>query len=111
VGPLTSTPGALVVRRSPIHGRGLFAARLIPRGTYLGEYVGRRSEWSEGTFVGNWTMRAGTELRNARLGGNLLRFVNHAKPPNVTTVGFDFYAARDIAAGDEITMDYGHGWE
>jgi SET domain-containing protein len=111
VDPLIDTPGALVVGRSPIHGRGLFARVSIPAGTLLGEYAGRRGEWSPQAFVGNWTMRVGDQLRNARLGGNLLRFVNHAKPPNVETIGFNFYAARDVGPGEEITMDYGHGWE
>ena len=108
---MIDTPGALVVRRSAIHRHGLFALVLIPAGTFLGEYAGRRGRWDPQAFIGNWTMRVGGELRNARLGGNLLRFVNHAKPPNVQTIGFNFYAARDIEVDEEITMDYGHGWE
>lgn len=108
--PLTDVPGALVVRRSPVHGRGLFAAVVIPAGTLLGEYEGRQRTWHPGTFVGNWTMRAGDELRDARLSRCVLRFVNHGTPPNVRTEGFRFYAARRVESGEEITMDYGHGW-
>jgi SET domain-containing protein len=111
VTPLVEVPGALVVRHSQIHKRGLFAGVVIPAGTLLGEYQGRRSTWSDGCFIGDWTMRVEDELRNARLGGNALRFVNHHKPPNVRTEKFLFYAARDIEEGEEILMDYGHGWE
>lgn len=108
--PLTQIPGALVVRRSRIHGRGLFAGTVIPEGSLLGEYEGRARKWHPGTFVGNWTMRAGDELRDARLSRCVLRFVNHGTAPNVRTERFRFYAARTIQAGEEITMDYGHGW-
>lgn len=109
--PLLEDPTALGVDRSPIHGRGLFARRVIPAGTFLGEYGGRRGTWRPGTFVGRWTFRVGNATRDGRRGGNLLRFANHcAEDPNVRLDGFAFYAAREIAAGEEITFDYGPEW-
>lgn len=108
--PLLDVPGALIVRKSPIHGKGLFAGVVIPVGTFLGEYEGKRWSWHPGSFVGNWTMRVDDELRDARLGGNDLRFINHGKPSNLRTDRFLFYAGRQIEIGEELLMDYGYGW-
>ena len=44
-----------------------------------------------------------------RSGRNLLRYLNHAVPPNTWFDGFDLYAARDIRPGEELTIDY--GWD
>lgn len=108
--PLLDVPGALLVRSSQIHGKGLFAGVVIPAGALLGEYEGKRWTWHPRAFVGNWTMRVEDEMRDARCGGNYLRFINHGKPPNLRTDRFLFYAARLIEAGEELLMDYGHGW-
>ncbi len=35
------------VRNSPIHGRGVFAAHAIPKGTRIIEYRGMRTDWDE----------------------------------------------------------------
>jgi hypothetical protein len=42
-----------------------------------------------------------------RIGRNRLRFLNHAKDPNAEFDGFDLYALRAIAVGEELTIDYG----
>jgi SET domain-containing protein len=49
-------------------------------------------------------------VRDAAVGGNLARFINHACRPNCyTQVIVDtiwIRAARNISAGDELTYDY-----
>ena len=104
------------VRRSTIHGRGLFAKRPIPADTLLGEYLGEPIYHHRGVFIGDWTMQVDhpdgrIELRNAKHGGNALRFINYAKDPNTRVHGFLFYAKRDIGVGEEITWDYGGAWD
>lgn len=100
----------LVVKRSSIHGRGLFAEEAIPEGAVLGEYQGRETTWRPRMYVGNYCFRVGDIMRDSRYGGNDLRFVNHSKQHNVRADGFTFVALRDIEIGEEILLDYGHGW-
>jgi len=111
------------VQSSPIHGLGLFATEPIAKGTVLGEYTGRREHYTPRAYIGHYTLRFehpdGTvELRNGRYGGNDLRYVNHSPDPNLRCVtcvnDVDvwpvFVVARDIAEGEELTLDYGCGW-
>ncbi len=93
------------VADSPIHGRGLFARAPIAKGTYIGCYEGTRTTdngmhvlWVEGDEEDEWIGFDGT---------NTLRFLNHCAEPNGEMDGQDLYAARDIAQGEEITIDYG----
>lgn len=95
------------VRKSPVHGKGLFANQVIPKNTFIGEYQGQRSQWFSGVFMGDWTMRVGDELRNGYHRGSALRFINHSDDPNLRTEGFLFFALRDIERDEELTWDYG----
>lgn len=99
----------VVVGDSPIHGRGLFAETAIPKGCYIGCYEGAQTTengmhvlWVEGDEEGQWVGYDGT---------NALRFLNHSAQPNAELDGQELYAACDIAAGDEITIDYGEWFE
>ncbi len=92
------------VDESPIHGRGLYAAVNISAGEYIGTFKGPDTR-RDGTHVlwlldeaGNWFGRRGT---------NALRYLNHGSDANAEFYDFDLYAIRDIAAGEEITIDYG----
>lgn len=92
------------VDRSPIHGKGLYAAVNIGAGDYIGTLKGPAAR-RDGTHVlwlvdeeGNWFGRRGT---------NSLRYVNHGDNANAEFWEFDLYAIRDIVAGEEITIDYG----
>ncbi len=95
------------VADSPIHGRGLFAAGDLARGTLIGRYEGREVS-DDGTYVlwiendeGNgWT---GIE------GDNVMRFMNHSSEPNAEMDGRSCYAINDISHHSEINIDY--GWE
>jgi SET domain-containing protein len=97
------------VAASPIHGRGLFAARDLRAGEWIGRYEGVRTDedgtyvlWVEDDVPGGWT---GWDGRNA------LRFLNHARPANAEMDGRDCYAAADIPRDAEITIDYGEWFE
>jgi SET domain-containing protein len=100
------------VAESTIHGLGLFARQDIARNTWIGHYDGVETlendtyvlwvEADEGEGVDGWIGHDGR---------NELRFMNHASEPNGVMDGLDLYAARDIRAGEEITINYGEAFE
>ncbi|MCB1787963.1 MAG: SET domain-containing protein [Gammaproteobacteria bacterium] len=94
------------VAESGIHGRGVFAARDIPRGTYIGTFHGPAAQ-RDGTHV-LWVYGSSDGAPPVgRRGRNLLRFLNHGVRCNAEFDGFDLYACRRIACDEEITIDYG----
>jgi SET domain-containing protein len=95
------------VRKSAIHGRGLFAAEDIARGTRIGRYEGPRTR-RNGAYV-LW-VEDGDELYGVN-GKNHLRFVNHSSKPNAFFDGEELYARKRIRAGEEITFHYGEDWD
>lgn len=92
------------VDESPIHGRGLYAAEVIPAGAYIGTFKGPAAK-RNGTHV-LWLMDADGNWYGRR-GMNALRYLNHEPEPNAEFYHFDLYALRDIERGEEITIDYG----
>ena len=93
------------VTRSPIHGRGLFAAVLVPTGELIGVYEGPEVSkdgthvlWIEDDTANSWT---------GYNGKNEMRFLNHSDTPNAEMDGLNCYALCDIEPGEEITIDYG----
>ena len=109
------------VRNSPIHGRGVFAARVIRKGEDIIEYRGRRISTEEAdelpdsdpdnpfhTFL--FELNDGRVIDAAR-GGNASRWINHSCAPNCEPYEDDdcrvFIAAkRTIRAGEELGYDY-----
>ena len=109
------------VRRSSIHGRGVFADAEIPKGAQIVEYKGKRASWDEAlarpdsdpddpahTFL--FELEDGRVI-DARVRGNAARWINHSCAPNCVTheddAGRVFVAAkRRIALGEELTYDY-----
>ncbi len=106
------------VQASVIHGTGVFAKRLIPKGTRVIEYGGRRFAKAElleqvergerkTTYVLN--LDADTAIDGAEQ-GNDARFINHSCEPNCELYIFDatpyIYAMEDIPAEAELTFDY-----
>jgi SET domain-containing protein len=109
------------VDRSPIHGLGLFAAEPISRGTEVWRFTPGFDLDLDPSVVEAQPAIARERLLHygyvdSRLGRYILccddaRFINHSDTPNV---GPDFtrdrygvdVALRDIAAGEELTVDY-----
>ncbi|WP_429344104.1 SET domain-containing protein [Paraburkholderia sp. GAS42] len=122
---MSETPRAgrprFVVRRSPVHGRGLFANRIIAAAEFLCEYKGARVNWTEvldqlpnnhsqpgHTFF--FDVEAGVVIDGSK-GGNSARWLNHACSPNceaeLSNGRIFIYALCDISPGEELTLDYG----
>jgi SET domain-containing protein len=105
------------VRDSPIHGRGVFAARDIPKGTRIIEYTGERisesaafkryGEAIDHTFL--FTVAENKVIDPSRK-GNEARFINHSCAPNCASYqdGTRIFieAIKNIPAGAELGYDY-----
>jgi hypothetical protein len=91
---------------SGIHGVGCFARIPFSAGDWIGTYEGPQAS-RDGTYV-LWVCAEG-EPPVGRSGRNLLRYLNHGEECNAEFDGFDLYACRDIAPGEEITFDYSAG--
>jgi hypothetical protein len=108
------------VRRSPIHGTGVFATKRIPKGARVVEYVGERVSHAEAdrryedkAVDDNHTFLFTVDDRiviDAGVGGNDARWINHSCDPNCETVIENkrvfIEAARDIEPGEELAYDY-----
>lgn len=87
------------VEKSPIHGRGLFAARDLPKGKVLGRIKGSPTR-EDGTYVLWLTNKWGIEITNR------FRFINHSDKPNVVLTGEDVVTLRKIRKDEELTHNY-----
>jgi SET domain-containing protein len=109
----------IVRRRSRVHGYGVFAAEPIAKNTRIIDYAGELirntdSAAREERYLADsciWVFRVNrTWSRDAAVGGNIARFINHACKPNCwwEVVGTTIWirASRAIAAGEELTYDY-----
>lgn len=108
------------VRRSPIHGNGVFARRKIGAGERIVEYEGERitSDESavraeEGGGPVNHTFffsLADGNIIDGGSGGNDARFINHSCEPNCEAYEEDgrvfIHALHDIAKGEELYYNY-----
>jgi len=98
--------GVAYVADSGIHGRGLFAARDIACGEYIGTFHGAPAQ-RDGVYV-LWVYASPNDAEPIGCRGrNMLRFLNHATAPNAEFEGFDLYACSAIGRDDEITINYG----
>ncbi len=116
---------SIAVRRSTIHGRGVYALRDIAKGERIIEYKGERIDWDEAlrrhphdpkqpnhTFY--FTLDE-HHVIDGRVKGNAARWINHSCNPNCEAdlveengrlhVYID--ARRKIEAGEELSYDYG----
>ena len=108
------------VRRSAIHGRGVFALRALRAREEIGHYTGRRyaSDQNDTAWDGSLTylfgLSDGTVIDGAQ-GGNATRHINHACAPNVEaverraaddTLVLVVRTLRRIQADEELFLDY-----
>jgi len=114
----------VMIKPSPLHGIGVFAIRDIPKGT--------KNIFSKG--VGDWIKVSKEEIEALPQHAkdlienhclfdedhyfipdygfklvDLVIYLNHSETPNVISLneGEEFEAIRDIAAGEELLVDYG----
>ena len=119
--PTPSRP-RLVRRRSKLHGYGVFAAEEITKNTRIVDYAGElihnsKSGAREARYLKQgciWVFRVNRAWsRDAAVGGNIARFINHSCRPNCwieiegKTRTIWIRASRRIARGEELTYDYG----
>lgn len=110
----------LEVRKSKVHGKGVFAVKRIPKGTRIIEYLGERVSHDEAdrryeskdandnhTFL--FIVDDSTVI-DAGVDGNDARFFNHSCDPNCESMIEDgrvfIDAIRTILPGEEMTYDY-----
>lgn len=115
--------------RSSIHGQGVYARVPIPQGTRIVEYVGERITKAEALRREKQRLerqrRGGDgcvyifELNrrhdlDGRTRGNVARLINHSCAPNcrAETIRGHIWiiAQRDIPESEELTFDYGYGY-
>ncbi|MBC7995659.1 MAG: SET domain-containing protein-lysine N-methyltransferase [Rhizobacter sp.] len=105
------------VRPSPIDGQGAFAGEAIAQRRKIGEIRGEAISLQEAQRRARGQARimiiAVSERRAIDATHSLdpLRFANHSCRPNaslrVRQGRVEFYAMRDVALGEEITVNYG----
>ena len=111
-------PRRITVRRSNIHGKGVFATTLIRKGTRIIEYKGKRipedvADEKYGDDEGTHTFLFLLENKiviDANYHGNSARWINHSCEPNCEPNeenGRMFIdALRNIKPGEELSYDY-----
>jgi uncharacterized protein len=108
-------------KKSRLHGFGVFAVDPIPKNKRIIDYAGelitnKQSENREDRYLRKgciWVFRVNRNWsRDANVGGNVARFINHACKPNcwievdAKTKTIWVRAARSIEPGEELTYDY-----
>jgi SET domain-containing protein len=115
--PDHAVPNNLVIGPSPIHGMGGFARRALNRGERVVEYTGEKITKAESLRrceAGNWFIFSLDDEfdLDGNTAGNPARWLNHSCAPNCEAQFLDgrvwITARRDIAAGEEITFNYGY---
>lgn len=119
--PTSADRRRIQVRRSGVHGKGVFALRPIDAGAQIIEYTGEVIGWPEAlrrhphdpadphhTFY--FSLDDGRVI-DAKHGGNAARWINHSCAPNCEAdedAGRVFIKAlRDLSPGEELFYDYG----
>ncbi|MFK8079365.1 MAG: SET domain-containing protein [Granulosicoccus sp.] len=88
------------VATSPVHGKGLFAAKRIKANTVLGRLHGMPT-FDDGIYVLWITDELGLELTND------FKYINHNSKPNAAYSDLDVVVLKDVEPGEELLHDYG----
>ncbi len=107
-------PG-LIIKKSPINGKGCFATVHFQRRRKIADYTGERISDDEANRRANrrvlricavdydWSV-------DGSRGGNGTHYINHSCEPNsfmkILYGHIQIYALHDISPGEEITIDY-----
>ena len=108
---------AVAVSPSAIDGQGAFAAEPVPARRKIGEIRGesisvrearRRAAGQARIMIVELSERRAIDASGS---ADALRFTNHSCQPNavlrIRQGRVEFYAMRDVAAGEELTVNYG----
>ncbi len=110
------------IQNSKIQGTGLFAKRVIPRGTRIMTYEGLRvskadllNDLANGLTNMIYVMNLNeTMVVDGERGGNDARFINHSCEPNCEVLFFNetpyIYALQEIPQAEELSFDYKLGF-
>ena len=111
----------IAVRKSEVHGRGVFSAAKLSKGEMLIEYVGEVITWKQAlrrhphdpknpdhTFYFHLDDK---HVIDGKIGGNSARWINHACTPNCEAEEVDgrifIRTLKKIEPGTELSFDYG----
>lgn len=117
----------IIVRRSAVHGNGVFAACDLPAGTELIQYKGRLITPRQADELYPHEMESGHTflftlneewILDGNVGGNAARWFNHSCAPNCIPYLHEhahdrrkdrviIETLRDVRAGEELGYDYG----
>jgi uncharacterized protein len=105
---------SLVIRRSRIHGDGVYTTRPIKRKTAVAEYTGPRLTNSQADDLYEHSPRTYlfglTDGKHVVDGDGIAAFINHSCAPNCEADEIRgrvvIRAIRNIAAGEELAYDY-----
>ena len=118
----------IVLKKSPVHGNGVFAARRIAAGERIAEYRGKLLTHAQADRIADGGYDTGHTFfftLNERYvidggqGGNIARWINHSCAPNCEPVMLEdgkknskkdqivIEAVRDIEPGEELGYEYG----
>jgi len=120
------------VRNAPGKGMGAFALEHIEVGSWVCRYVGKLIDWDEYVRLSQTDASLldyifkivdpvtdageGAVFLDARESRHFSRYFNHAEEGNLEFEVYpeerrvEFFACRDIAAGEELTFDYGENY-
>lgn len=120
----------VLVKKSRVHGTGVFAKRNIPKNTFIIEYVGeiltkkkaelradeifeasQNHKKSGGIYIFELTSRHDVD---GSVDYNTARYINHSCDPNCETENDKgkhiwINSLRDIKRGEELNYNYGYG--
>lgn len=107
----------VVVKKSRIHGKGIFASKNIPANELVmvisGEVISgkecERREWEDDNVYIFWNGRTYIDTVNTKK----IKYINHDCNPNCEVLARDkeslnLVSVREIKKGEEILMDYGY---
>jgi len=119
--PKSSSLPKIERKKSKLHGYGVFALETINKNKRIIDYAGelisnKQSESREDKYLSKgciWVFRVNRNWsRDAAVGGNIARFINHACKPNCwievdnKTRTIWVRAAKQIRKGEELVYDY-----
>ena len=117
--PMSNNMPRILRKRSKLHGWGVFALESINKNKRIIDYAGEKilnkdSQKREEKYLEKgqiWCFRVNRRwTRDAGVGGNIARFINHSCKPNCYSNIIDhtiwICAGRNIRRGEELTYNY-----